>query len=227
MLKVLIMLCVGLLTLLLGFYILKKNIKNANNISYFFLCIFGGLWVLAKAFQYWSLDEDLHDLLINKMAYSFGLLTPLFYVIFAYNFPYKFKIYSKRLMILIYLIPIIIVLLILFGILRFHETQIINNILYRRVIFNQYLILTIYYFTYTLGGLIILLQKYFTIASVIRQQIKYLILATISVFFVTGIVNVLLILLNNFTYDWLGPIFLLTHLIIFGYFILYRLTKDR
>lgn len=216
------MIITGFLTIFIGTKILIKNTRNPSNISFFLLCLFGGLWALAKAVQYSVFDQQLHDLFINKIIYFFGLATPLCYLILAYHFPYKLKKYSKGIIYLIFSIAFTILLLTLLGVLKFHETQILNDVLKREVIFSQYIILTIYYFLYILAGFFILLKKYFVVEGVYKYQIKYLIIATISVFILIGIVNVLLVLLNNFTYDWVGPIFLFIHFFIISYLIYFK-----
>jgi len=95
-LKAIIVLIVSMLNILLGILIFKKNYKSPSNISYFFLCLFGGSWGVVKFFQLTVLNTHLHDILITKLIYFFGILAPLAYLLLAYNFPYKIKIYSKK-----------------------------------------------------------------------------------------------------------------------------------
>ena len=224
--KSIIIFIVGLLNIILGILILKKNSKNSSNIWYFYLCLFGGSWAVVKAFQISVLNLFLQDFVITKLIYLFGVLAPFSYLMFAYNFPYKLKVYSKKLLYLIYLIPAIFIVLNLIGILKKHNTYIINNLVQREVIFNEFLIFAIYFFIYVIFGFILLLAKYKKDSGIYRNQIKYLIIATLGTFITTGYVSIILLLFNNFTYDWLGALFLLIHFGVAGYLIFFKSLKN-
>ena len=68
-------------------------------------------------------------------------------------------------------------------------------------------------------GLKILFKKYCVAEGVCKSQIRYLMIGTALTFLTTGIVSVVLLLFNNFQYDWLGAIFLSIHLLVIGYFV--------
>ena len=218
-------LIISLLNIFLGIFIYKKNSKNASNIFYSGLCITGGLWALFMAFL--LIVKDLNILEnVNKGAFIFGVLPPLFYLLFAYNFPYKLKVYSKKIIYLIFLVSTVLFILILFGIIKMETIEVINGKVIRSSIFYDYLIYTVYFFGYVLWGFAILLKKFFKDSGIYKQQIKYLIIATISTFIFTGTVSIILILFNIFNYDWLGPIFTLIHFIVVGYLIFYKSPKE-
>jgi len=223
--KPILIFIVSLANIILGILILRKNIKNPSNIFYFLMCLTGGSWGLVKSFQLVATNVYLHDILITKLIYIFGMLAPLAYLMLAYNFPYKLKEYSKKLIYFIYLLPIFLIFLVIIGLLKMQNVSIINNQVHLDVILRDFIIFAIYFFIYIFCGAIILLKKYLTATDIYKYQIKYLIIATLATFLTTGIVSVILLIFNNFTYDWLGPIFMLIHFIIAGYLIFYRPSK--
>ena len=137
----------------------------------------------------------------------------------AYNFPYRLSLYSKKLLSIIYSIPIVLVILVLAGILKKETDIIINNVLYRQVNLFDFSIFAAYFFAYVIFGALILLKKYHSADGIHKIQIKYLFWATLGTFITTGYVSIILLLFNIFTYDWLGAMFLLIHFGIAGYLI--------
>ena len=106
------------------------------------------------------------------------------------------------------------------------EIELIGNGIKQQSVFPNLLLYSIYFFGYILWGFIILWKKlinnsYFNY----RHQIKYLMVAIISTFIVIGTVSILIPLVYSFALDWLGPIFLLIHLIFIGYFLFIKSLK--
>ena len=97
-----------------------------------------------------------------KGTYLFGMMPPLFYVIFAYHYPYKFWNYTQFLINIVFITPIILGILFLWGILNLQEAFIQNGVLQQIVHFNSFLIFSIYFFGYILWGLIILIIIFYT-----------------------------------------------------------------
>src|SRR3989339_1668649 len=161
-----------------------------------------------------------------KCTYLFGMMPPLFYVIFAYHYPYKFWNYTQFLINIVFITPIILGILFLWGILNLQEAFIQNGVLQQIVHFNSFLIFSIYFFGYILWGLIILIIKIRRDTGFYRGRISYLIIATISTFIVVGIVSIILPLFNNWSYDWLGPILPLIHFLVAGYLLFYKVNKN-
>jgi len=218
-LKPILALIAGLVNVIFGFLILRKNSKNSNNIAYFFLCFSGGMWGVVKFFQLTVLNAEIQNQLIMKLVFIFGVIAPLSFLLLAYNFPYKIRKYSKIKLFLINLIPSVLVFLIIIGVFRKHETFIINGAIYREIVFYDFAIFAVYFFTYVLWGFFILLEKYLKAEGIFRSQVSFLMIATIATFLTTGVVSIILLLFNNFTYDWLGAVFLLIHFSIAGYHI--------
>lgn len=218
-LKNIFILIIGLLNIFLGLVVYLKNRRSPSNFWFFMMCFFGGGWGVTKAFQLSVMDIYWQDLLFVKLIYIFGILAAFAYLMLAYNFPYKTKIYNKKFISLIYAIPLILVMLLIIGVLKKEDDVIINNILYREVNFADFLIFAVYFFIYVFLGASILFKKYFSADGIHKVQIKYLLIATLGTFLTTGYVSVILLLFNNFTYDWLGAIFLFIHFSFVGYLI--------
>ena len=210
---------ISLLTIFLGILVLIKNHKNPSNIWYFLMCLSGGVWGVTKFFQFSVINEYYHNFFINKLAYVFGILAALSYLILSYFFPYKNKKYSKKIFISIYIIPIVLISLIVSGVLKMQDSFIIERLLYGEVIFLDFLIFPVYFFIYVFAGFLILLKKYFLVDTTNKIQIKYLLLATMGNFITVGTVSIILVLFNIFDYDWLGPIFLSINFLVAGYLI--------
>src|SRR3989339_250422 len=77
-----------------------------------------------------------------KCTYLFGMMPPLFYVIFAYHYPYKFWNYTQFLINIVFITPIILGILFLWGILNLQEAFIQNGVLQQIVHFNSFLIIS-------------------------------------------------------------------------------------
>lgn len=210
---------ISIFTILLGLVIYKKNYKNPSNFWYFCMCVFGGMWGIMKVIQFSVLDVYWHDLLISRFVMIFGTLSPLAYFLLAYHFVYKDKNLSKSVIRLMVLISTVISFLYLLGVLKHAYVSIVGGVLHRDIVLFDFSIFSIYFFIYVFVGLNILFKKYIVADGVYKDQIRYLMIGTTLTFLTTGIVSVVLLLFNNFKYDWLGPIFLSIHLLIIGYFV--------
>jgi hypothetical protein len=214
-------LIIALLNIFLGFYILRKNYKNPNNIFYAGLCISGGIWALSMAALLVANSQVILDKVVMA-NYIFGILPPYFYLMFAYYYPYKLWNYSASLIKTIYLIPVFFIFLLLSRLIVLEDANYFNGLISQRSIFPNFLVFVVYFFIYILVGLCILLKKMKRIEGIYKINIKYLIIATLSTFIFTGIVSVFLLMLNVYTYDWLGPIFMLIHFVVVGYLLFYK-----
>lgn len=215
----LVILLASLLTIFIGFLVLIKNYKSPANLWYFIMCLFGGLWGLMKVIQFSVMDVYWHDLVISRLVMFFGALTPISFVMMTYYFGYKLNKPSKKNMYSLVFIASIVPLLNILGILRHADISITDNSLHREIIFSDFLIFALYYFIYIFFGFYILLKKYLTSEGVTKIQIKYLIYGTVGNFLTTGVVSIILLLFNNFKYDFLGPILLLINFFFIGYLV--------
>ena len=182
------------------------------------MCLFGGGWGVMKAIELSSTSVYWHDF-VFKFVMFFGIMAPLAYFMLAYNFIYKVKNLPKILLYFISSVTIVLAILSFAGVLKYVDAAIIDGVLYRNIIFWDYLIFVVYFFVYVFLGLIILFKKYTTAEGTHKNQFRYLIIGTALTFLVTGVVSVIFLLFNNFTYDWLGAIFLSIHLLIISHFL--------
>ena len=217
--KNILILIIGLLNVILGFVVYLKNRHNPSNFWFFMMCLFGGGWGVVKAFQLSVMNIFWQESVFVKLIYIFGIIAAFSYLMLAYNFPYKSKVYSKKLLSLFYVVPLVLVSGAITGLLQKETDSIINNILYRQVNVFDFSIFAIYFFLYIIFGGSILLKKYRSADGIHKIQIKYLLWATLGTFIITGFVSVVLPFFNIFTYDWLGAVFLLIHFSVVGYLI--------
>ena len=222
-----IALIAGLANIILGIIVLRKNTKSPNNIWFFLMCLFGGSWGVTKAIQLSLMNIYWHDLIISKLVMFLGILAPFAFLMLTYHFPYKTKIFSKRLQFTIYLIPAILLILTLTGVFEYMKAFIMNGDLNWDVVLFDYSIFSIYFFLYVLCGFVILLKKHFKSGGYQKIQIKYLMIATISTFITIGFVSIILVLFNNFRYDWMGALFMMIHFTVLSYYLFYRFDRLR
>lgn len=216
---------IALLNIFLGLFILRKNYKAPGNIYYCGLCISGGIWAIFMAFLYLVNSNQLLEICL-KGTYAFAILPPLFYLMFAYHYPYKGWNYPEWLLKLIFTITVIMEVVFLSGLLNLQEAFIQNGVLQQIVHFKYFLVFSIYFFGYILWGLVILIIKIIRDSGFYISRISYLIGATISTFIIVGIISVILPLFDNWSYDAYGPFFTLLHFTIVGYLLFYKVNKN-
>jgi hypothetical protein len=221
MLKIILLFIASLLNLVLGLFIIFKNYKNKINLYYGLLALGTFLWSLGMSlihitfFNEWALNE-----LIIRLIYIPAFLIPLFYFLFVLHFPYKTKLFFQNLVKPFIFISVVLTFLVILGILKPELLKLDNNIISQTSASPDYLILMIYYFVYILTSIIILFKKYFESAGVIKNQLGYVIIATLLSFILILVVSIVLPILNNFKFDWLGPLFTLINFFIIGYFVI-------
>jgi len=223
--KTISILIIAFLNIFLGIWVYKRNRENLANINYALLCISGGLWAIAIAFIYFADNNQLLHYAI-KFTYFFAFFPPLFYLLFAYYYPYKLWSYSSKLLKIIIITPIVLEVLFVSDLLKIQEAILINGILKQQVIFNDFLIFAIYFFGYIIWGLVILFKKLNHDIGIYKIRVKYLVIATITTFIIIGITSIILPLLNNFDYDNLSPFFILIHFIVAGYLLFYKVKNN-
>ena len=191
-------LIIGLLNIFLGFFILRKNPKNPGNINYAGLCVSGGLWALLMAALLTVNSQVMLDWVVIG-TYVFGILPPMFYLMFAYHYPYRLWTYPLWLTRLIYGASLIFISLIIFRIVILEKAEYINGTYSQHAVFPYFLFFAVYFFAYIIWGLFILFKKFRSIEGIYRMNVKYLIAATFSTFIITGTTSVILPLLISTT----------------------------
>ncbi len=216
---------IALLNIFLGIYIFKRNSSNPGNRNYAGLCISGGLWAIFMALLYF-INNNQFAYFFLKGTYIFAILPPLFYLLFAYHYPYRLWNYPPIIIKSILFLSVILELFFVSGLLDLQSAKWVNGVLEQNVFFNDFLLFAIYFFGYVFWGLVILIKKFRRIEGVYRIRVQYLIIATILTFIIIGIISIVLPLFNNFYYDNLGPIFILLHFAVVGYLLFYKVNRD-
>lgn len=217
--KAIITLIVALLNIIIGIIIFRKNPKNKSNIYYAALSISAGLWSLSMAALAYS-NRTWEA--ANEWAYIFGILPPLFYLLFACHYPYQLSERPKFLLPLIYFVPVVLLLSGIFGIIDFISVTVVDGVYVEKAIWPGSLIFTVYFFIYILLALIVLFKTAGKVEGIYKSNIKYIIILTLSNFIITGTVSVFLPMINIAAYDWLGPISTLINVIFIGHLLFFR-----
>lgn len=220
MIKFIFILIIALANIILGLFIISKYRKILGNIFFGLMCVSGGLWALTNGLLYSNFFENYY--LVIKILFVFAILAPLFYLLFAYHFPIKTKLYSKTSNYIIYFIPSILIIFVILGVFKIQTVLIVDKQVYQPVVFHDFLIFSVYFFYYVSWGVILLLQKYFGNLGIYKIQIRLVILATLITFALTGFVSIILPLLGISNYDWLGGIFTSIFFFIVGYLLFYK-----
>jgi len=223
--KIISILIIALLNIFLGLWVYNRNRQNLANINYGALCVSGGLWAIAIGLIYFADNNQLLQYAL-KGTYIFALLPPLFYLLFAYYYPYKLWNYHPLLLKIIIAIPLILEILFISGVLNLQTAVLVNGVLKQDVFFKDFLIFTIYFLGYIVWALVVLFKKFNHDIGLYKIRVKYLLIATISTFIIIGVTSIILPLLNNFTYDNLGPFFILIHFVVAGYLLFYKVKNN-
>ena len=204
-----LLLVTGVVNLILACFIYLKNRKSNVNISVSFLILNVGLWAFINAIClrtktpktaiFWSQVSYLNGILIGVSFFYFSLLFPP-------SLSTSKKSLVKRYHNIILAISLPIVSAIIF----------IPNFTVETVILRPWKIITgpgvylfVIYFFLTMGwGLKDLIRKFFISRGRERLQLSYLLLGTVFTAIPGSFFNLALpILLGNYRFVWLGPIF--------------------
>lgn len=224
--KFIILLIASILNAVIGILVIKKNYKNVSNVYYGCLCISTSVWALGMSLIHLSTSIFFLNNIVVRLIYIPAFLIPLFYFLFAYQFSYIKPSYLDKYLKIIILIPVILVILVCVGVLKVESFRFINDSLSEISLFPDYIILIIYYCLYIITSLVILFNKYSQSTGIVRAQLKYIILATLTTLVFSFIVCLFFPLFNNFAYDWLGPIITLINVFIIAYYTFYKSPKE-
>jgi len=206
----LILACV--LDFTLAFFVYFSNRKKQLNIVYGSMAIWTGLWTLGIALFRYSSNYDF-QLFWNREFILMSAIIASSFLHFSFIFSNK-EINLKNWKILLMYLPN---LLVLWAVLT--PGVMIKNIITRdwgneSILGWGYIYFGIYFGFIWLWGTINLIKKYLKSSGIFKDQLKY-VFAGISVSMIFGATfNLILILLGNYQWIWLGPyasfIFLLT-----------------
>ncbi|MDP2586936.1 MAG: histidine kinase N-terminal 7TM domain-containing protein, partial [Candidatus Komeilibacteria bacterium] len=108
---------IALLNIFLGIFIYKRNSQNPGNINFAAMCVSGGLWAVFMAFLYFIDSNQILNYML-KGTYAFAIFVPLFYLLFAYHYPYRLWNYPPFLIRAIIAITLILEICFLSGFLN-------------------------------------------------------------------------------------------------------------
>jgi len=220
MLKIILLFIASLLNLALGLFIILKNYKNKINIYYGLILLGAFFWSLGMSLIQVIDNVDILNTVVERIIYIPAFLIPLFYLLFSVHFPYKVKSFFEKILSLYIVASVIFTLLVIMGVINPEIYSLENGVIAQSSNNLDYLIFTIYYLVFVLSSIFILFRKYVSSAGVIRKQLIYIILASSLSFIFALIVSIILPILNNFQFDWLGPLFTLINFFIIGYFVI-------
>lgn len=191
--------------LLLGFFVLRKNIKNAVNASYFLFAFGIFLWAITNAiFQ--ITNSYILSFIVAIIAYYAGALLSLSFFYFTLVFPQEksnLKNYHRKIILVWAIIWFFIVTLpditlkdILF------DNQIKGLLTGPGLLFHFISIAALMF-----GGIINLFVKFHKSQGSIRQQILYVLIGVMVATIFGILFNLILPLAGNYSFVWLGPIF--------------------
>lgn len=217
--KFIVTFIITLLNIFLGVFIFYKNKKSKINRYYSLLCLSTALWAFFCSFLYLTTNVQFIQIYILPAIYFFGALPPLFYLMFAYHFPYIKSRYSPVVLGLSWLITSLIAILSLLGIMKMEEATLVNGQIVENVIFYNYLIFSVYFYLYIIWGFILLWQKYQVVSGINKLQLNYILLGTAITFLIISVFAIVLPLINYFGLVNLSPLFTLINFFVIAYLI--------
>jgi len=175
----------GIIVVILGIFVLKKNIKSKINLSYSFLCFVASIWMIFYGLSYFLNKETILLEYLFKIGYSGVIFIPIVWVQFIIYFLRLDK--KEKFIPLIYFIGFIFLLLL-------WKTQYFMNGLYkyfwgyypRASIVSHPFFLLFYSLLWTFGMFLLLEQYRKEDSPIRRNHIKYTIFSLFVVAFGLG-----------------------------------------
>lgn len=193
--------------LLFGFFVLLKNKKSATNKLFAYLCLSIFFWAMgtwlyqkapAESCFFWA-----------RLDYAFATFMGTSLLLFAITFPSERLTISFKKIFLIFLPNFFIFFITLLpgGLIReiIYSREQANMIVFNSKFFPIY---AIYYLLYLGIANLIFLKRYLSSTGELKSQMFYLILGILPPTIVGLMVNLIFVSpwINNFDYDWLGPL---------------------
>lgn len=187
-----------------GIFVLKKDFKNKVNLFYSLLFFVTSIWTIFISLSI-SINNAKQSLLISKLLYLFGILTPIIFFFFTTNYT---KRLTSKIVSFLLILPILPLTYLLFT----------NKIISDVIIYpnNHSLIFTtnawIYFFlffAYFILSYIILIIHYFKISGIEKKRTQFLLWGTLIPSIFVSIFDIILTLFKNFEFVWVGPFFIL------------------
>lgn len=224
-----IILLTALVNTIYGLVVYSRNRHDATNISFFILTLSVSFWDITM-FAYRAAEDPFIALICSRILYVAASTIPIAFLFFVLIFPdgsFKPSKWQK------FLLP---VPFIISCIISITPSFLIENVLFvpnqeNTIIFNfgLHIYYAIYIISYFFFGYLILFKKYSKAEGVLKTQILFILIGT----FVSTTIGVfsnliLLLILQNFTFNWLGQVGTVIMIISISYSILkYHLFNIR
>ena len=209
-----------IISLILGFLVIKKRDRRPSRISFFLLTLSIVLWVLTLLITDTSKTTST-ALWFGRFSLIGPILIPYLLVIFSYYFPYIDRKLTKR---YFFLLALPVILLLFFVPTKFNIKQAILHDWGAETIpgFIYYFFI-IYFFLYGYFAFKRLFRKYKSSKGIFHEQIKYILLGVSVSTFLAILTNAVIPLFGIVSLSILGP----PSLIFFLAFTAYAIIKHR
>ena len=181
--------------------VVRGGKKHNSTLVFAISSLFVGMWTLGILM--FRVVQDLDSALFWNREYIFtsGLIASTF---LHFSLEYTEKKIQKIIKYLIYFPSVIILYFLLFSD-AFIKDIVLNNWGKESMLGDYYSIFGLFFVVYMVISFVVLYSKYKISQNVKRVQIKYIILAVLISGIVGSYFNLVLILLGNYKYIWVGP----------------------
>jgi len=220
---------VGILNLILSFFVIIRDIKSNINITFSLAIVAVAGWAFGLAF---FISSDNYDVAIiaGKLFY----IAPLFIALFLLEFSIYFTLSQnnfilKKINLILIAVPLILSFLILFI-----PNFLIKDVLYLssgkeiQLGILEYLVYSVYFTSCLCSTVFILYKKYKTSSGLNKLQLLYLTLSLLVASVFGIFFNLILPWLGNYQLIWIGPQFTIIFIAAISYTIVkYKLFDIR
>lgn len=200
-----VLMLLTLFNLFLGILVLKKSPKNSINISYFLFAFGISAWTITNAiFQ--ITNNYLISYIICILAYYAGALIALPFFYFTLVFPAGFSNLKKHHKWLVVMWAILWFIIISFPDITLKGVALdgpVKSLITGPGLIFHFVSIAILMF----AGITNLLIKYTKVKGFLKWQIRYVLIGVFTMTIFGILFNLILPILNNYSFVWLGPIF--------------------
>lgn len=205
----LVLFIAGLVNLAMSFLVMKRGAKSKINLYFALLTFFNLTWVIGLIMVNLVTNIDMVSFYDRSTNLSgIGIVVSLFY--FTLHFPYQREKISDIKTKIIWLFAILL------SVLVYTKWFVVNTIWIDKFPYYiayyykpGFIVYTIYFFVLAVWSICFLVKKYKLAEGMIKQQLKWLILAIIIGLVFGAYFNIIVSYFGNFSPGWLGPVFTL------------------
>lgn len=215
-----------LVNLVLAYRVWIGNRRNPVNIYYGLAILMAAFWALSML-GVWSSDNPFLISLYAKFMYVSAALTTFFFWLFTYFFPYKtYSLSFKQKLVLLFstfcvvLIPLIPNLFIPSAVAPEHRLK-PEVSLFWHIVYGAY-------FLFLMGHAFWnLISKFYQSDGIWRKRLKQTIIATVVAAVGGGFFALIIPILYNVKYAWIGPLFTLFMASYIWYHIFWKTSHNK